>query len=88
MPKAKMKRKGAPASAIADLALSGLPVRFETNIRNKQTKIKRQTNNQTKIVGQTNKQGRACVGHCRFGFVWFAGEISKQNKDNRTIKQR
>ena len=42
MPKAKMKRKGAPASAIADLASSGLPVRFETNIRNKQTKITRQ----------------------------------------------
>ena len=42
MPKAKMKRKGAPASAIADLASSVLPVRFETNIRNKQTKITRQ----------------------------------------------
>ena len=28
MPKAKMKRKGAPASAMADLAVSDLPVRF------------------------------------------------------------
>ena len=65
MPKAKMKRKGAPASAIADLASSGLPVRFETNIRNKQTKITR----------QTNKQGSACIGHCRFDCISFTDEI-------------
>ena len=54
MPKAKMKRKGAPASAIADLASSVLPVRFETNIRNKQTKIKGQTK-------QTNQKGDAAA---------------------------
>ena len=49
MPKAKMKRKGAPASAIADLASSGLPVRFR---------------NKTKITGQTkqtNKKGGAAA---------------------------